>query len=116
MWTGWSRQSDSICLPWSVLGGEVCTYVPWLDLLNYSLHLGEEREDGRARKLVWTGRSRVGERGGRPGCLPGAYGRGAGNGGLVRVVGEEAGSGSELVSEAESGRESCSAGFARSFC
>jgi hypothetical protein len=64
MWTGWSRQSDSICLPWSVLGGEVCTYVPWLDLLNYSLHLGEEREDGRARKLVWTGRSRVGERGG----------------------------------------------------
>jgi hypothetical protein len=79
MWTGWSRLSP--------------VERSWCRAL-YLLVLGEpaslltvpERENGRERVSgLRTDWSRVGERGGRPGCLPGANSRGAGNGGLVRI-------------------------------
>jgi hypothetical protein len=101
MWTGWSRLSP-VERPWCrdlyllVLDGPA-------SLL--TVPAGQKERTGERESWFRTDWSRVRERGGRPGCLPGANGRGAGNGRLVRVVGLEAGSGSELVSEAESGRE-----------
>jgi hypothetical protein len=66
---------------------------------------GQRERTGERERRFRTGCSRVGERGGRLGRLPGANGRGAGNGRLVRIIGQEVGSGSELMSEAESGWE-----------
>jgi hypothetical protein len=101
MWTGWSRLSP-VERPWCrglyllVLDGPA-------SLLTVPAGQRERTEEPESWfQMNW---SRVGERGGRPGCLPDANGRGAGNGGLVRIIEQEAGSGSELVSEAESGRE-----------